>query len=154
MRVRSHIITSAVLAGIIYFIFKSAPMAVSVFFGGILMDLDHVLECYLNFGLKFNVFKTIDVCENCRLKKAHLFLHSYELLLILALLIYWQNLGQIWLGATIGLTAHIVFDMKFNCLYSNSLFFVKRWKVGFDALKIIDAEAQRQKNKDRRQRDL
>ena len=147
MRVRAHITTSIILSAILYLIFKSIPMSISAFLSGVLIDLDHVLECYMNFGPRFNMFNTIKVCESCQLKKAHLFLHSYELLLILAFVIYWQNLGQIWYGIAIGLTMHILLDMMFNCLYPNSLFFVKRWKVGFDALKIIDIEAQKLKNK-------
>lgn len=143
MRVRAHIAATAVFGGLLYYIFRSIPMLISVFLSGVLIDLDHVLDCYLNFGRKFNVWNTINVCENLQLKKTYLFLHSYELLLIYSFIVRWLNLGPVWFGIATGLTFHILLDRMYNYLYPNSLFFIARLKVNFEASKIVDIEAQR-----------
>ena len=147
MRVRAHIATGAVLSGLLFLIFRSLSMAISAFLSSVLIDLDHVLEGYLNYGRKFNVWDTIKVCENCGLKKVRLFLHSYELLFIYSLAVFWLNLGPVWYGIAFGLTLHIILDATVNCLYPNALFFISRWKAGFDTSKIIDVEAQRKKRR-------
>jgi len=121
------------------------PIAVSALLSGILIDLDHVLEGYLNYGKKFNIWTTIKVCENGDLKKAHLFLHSYELLFIYTLLVWWFDLGPVWFGAAIGLAFHIILDAIFNTYYDNGLFFIVRYNRRFKYSRIIDIAAQRKK---------
>ncbi len=150
MRVRAHIATSAVLGVGLYLTLQSMPAALAGFLSGVLIDLDHVLECYLNYGKKFNVRETIKICDNCELKKAHIFLHSYEFILIYAVIIYLFNLkGEIWYGIGFGLTLHILLDSIFNSFYPNGLFFIKRLRKGFNVPDLIDVEAQRIKNKRR-----
>lgn len=141
MRVRSHIATSAALSAIIYCIFRSVPMALGAFLAGVLIDLDHVLEGYLNFGRKFNMWTTIDVCESGKLKKAHLFLHSYEILLIYAFLVWQLNLGIAWYGIALGAAFHLILDAIFNPYYDNALFFIVRYNRRFEYSKIIDVKA-------------
>ena len=140
MRVRAHIITSSALSGILYFIFKSFPMAAAAFLAGVFIDLDHVLEGYINFGRKFNIFKTIEVSENARFKTAYLFLHSYELLLIYTLAAYFLKLGPVWFGIAVGLIVHMVLDNTFNPFYPNGLFFIKRWQEKFKYARIINID--------------
>ena len=147
MRVRAHIATSVVLGGFLYLAFRSLPMAIAAFLSGVLIDLDHVLECYINFGRKFNIWKTIEKCEDCSLEKAYLFLHSYELLAIYALAVYWYQLGDIWYGIGIGVAVHMILDSIFNCYHPNGLFFFKRWKTGFNYSKIVRIEDQKKKRR-------
>lgn len=142
MRVEKHIRAGVILGVVLYPIFRSLPISISAFLSSFLIDLDHVLECYINFGKVFSIEKTIKICEKGKLKKAHLFLHSYELLLIYVLALYWLKLAGIWLGIGIGLTVHLILDALVNCYYSNSLFFVVRWQKGFKYSKIIDIKAQ------------
>jgi len=145
MRVRSHIATSAVLGAIIYYIFKSMPMTASAFLSGVLIDLDHVLECYLNYGENFNMWTTIKICESGKLKKAHLILHSYELVLVYSLLIWWFDLGPVWYGIALGLASHLILDAIFNCYHANGLFFIVRYNKDFKYSKIVDIVAQKKK---------
>ena len=63
MRIKAHIASSAIFGIVLWYIFKSISMAVAIFLSGVLIDLDHVLECYLNFGKTFNIWKTVEVCE-------------------------------------------------------------------------------------------
>jgi hypothetical protein len=117
-------------------------MAGGACLSGIFIDLDHVLEGYINFGKRFNILKTTEVSENAKFKTAYLFLHSYELVLIYTLAVYFLNLGHLWYGIAVGLTFHIILDAMFNPYYSNGLFFIKRWHKKFKYARIINVEYQ------------
>lgn len=152
MRLQEHIATSALFSVILYFIFKSIPLSIAAFLSGFLIDMDHVLECYINFGKKFNVWQTIKICENYELKKAHLFLHSYELILVYSVLVYWFYLGPVWYGIALGLAFHLILDGIFNRYYPNGLFFITRCKRNFKYTKIVNISAEMVKKKLRKRR--
>lgn len=145
MRVRAHIATSAVLGGALYFLFRSVPVSISALLSGVLIDLDHVLEGYINFGGRFNIWHTIKIAEACEFKKLHLFLHSYELLLIISVLMVLFRISGIWLGICAGLLLHIILDSIFNELYPNGMFLIKRWQAAFEPSKILDVEQLKKK---------
>lgn len=142
MRIRQHITTSALLSAVLFYFIKSPPMAIGAFASGILIDLDHVLDCYLNYGLKFNLFKTNEVCEFARLKKVTWVFHSYEFVLIFSLWMFLFKKWGIWYGITAGVFLHMLLDQFYNYVYSNSYFFLKRALVRFNVDKIVDIDAQ------------
>jgi len=142
MRVRAHIATSAVLAGIIYGISKSMPMAIAAFLSGILIDLDHVLEGYISFGKKFNILQTVKIAEECGFKNLYLFMHSYELLLIIALVAFLFKPHDVLVGICFGLLLHIVLDSTFNEIKPNAMFFIQRWKKGFKIHDLVYVDKQ------------
>lgn len=127
-------------------------MSLAAFLSGFLIDLDHVLECYINYGRKFNIWKTIETCESFELKKAHLFLHSYELVLIYSALVCWLGLGPIWYGVSIGLAFHIILDAVFNQYHPNGLFFLARYMRKFEYHRIVDISAAQAKKKQQSKR--
>lgn len=147
MRVRQHIAISAVFSATLYLIFRSVSLSVAAFLSGFLIDLDHVLECYINYGRKFNIWQTIKVCENCELKKAYFFLHSYELILVYSALVCWLGLGPAWYGIALGLAFHVVLDALFNSYHPNGLFFVARHRRKFEYSKIVNVTAALKKNR-------
>ena len=152
MRVRQHIAVSVVFSAVLYLIFKSISLSVAAFLSGFLIDLDHVLECYINYGRKFNIWQTIKVCENCELKKAYLFLHSYELILAYSAMVCWLGLGPAWYGIALGLALHIILDAFFNSYHPNGLFLLERYKKKFEYAKIVDISAQLNKDKARKRK--
>ena len=72
-------------------------------------------------------------------------MHSYELLLIYTLLVYWLGLGNIWYGIGLGMALHLILDNLSNPFYPNMLFLINRKKAGFEYAKIIDIKAQKQR---------
>ena len=152
MRVQEHIAVSAIFSIILYFIFKSLSLSIAAFLSGFLIDLDHVLECYINYGRKFNIWRTIEACESFQLKKAYFFLHSYELVLIYSALICWLGLGPVWYGIALGLALHIVLDSVFNSYHPNGLFFIARHKKNFEYSKIVDINASMTKKQQRKRK--
>jgi len=113
-------------------------MALGAFLGGIFIDLDHVLEGYLEYGMKFNPLHTVDVCQRAALKKIYVFLHSYELILVYALAVFLLQKWGVWFGIGVGMTLHLVLDSTNNCWHPNGYFLIKRFRVGFDLNKILN----------------
>ena len=138
MRVQAHTATGIVFSAALYLVFRSISLSIAAFLSGIFIDLDHVIECYINYGGKFNIWKTIETCETFQLKKAHLFFHSYELILIYSALICWLGLGPVWYGIALGLAFHIVLDAIFNDYHPNGLFFITRHRKKFEYSKIVN----------------
>ena len=150
MRVRPHIASSIALGVVLYYIFKSVPMAISAILSGVLIDLDHVLEGYISFGRKFNIWQTIKIAENCEFRNFYVIMHSYELLFALALLAFIFRPGDVLIGICLGLLLHIIIDSAFNEIRPNAMFFIKRLKAGFKINDLIYVEKQKAKNKSRK----
>lgn len=137
MRIGAHAATSAILGGILSYLFKSIPVGLGVFSSGILIDLDHLTDCYLNYGWKFNPLKTISICHNHELKKVYFFLHSYELLLVYVITIFFLKRFGIWFGSAVGFTLHLMLDSIRNPMNRNAYFLLYRYRNNFDASKLL-----------------
>jgi len=147
VRLPAHIATSAVLSGVLFYLFRSIPMTIGAFLGGIFLDLDHVLDCYMNFGPKFDIRKTIYVCQNLKLKKIYFLLHSYEFILGYLIAIVLLQKGGLWLGIGMGISLHILLDQIVNKTHPGAYSLIYRYKVGFDHKKLINEEAYRKRYK-------
>jgi len=101
---------------------------------GILIDIDHILDYYIQQQITLRI-KTIYLwCIEKRFKLVFLYCHSLELVFILWIAIRLFKLGIFWVALTIGLTQHLVLDIIFNrsIIYPYSYFLsfriVKRFK--------------------------
>ncbi len=56
--------------------------------GGFLIDLDHVLEYFFAFGLKFNLYEFLNGYQFLSSDKIYLIFHAFELFPILLILVY------------------------------------------------------------------
>lgn len=137
MRIRAHVATSAILGGVLSYLFKSIPVGLGAFLSGILIDLDHLLDCYLNYGWKFNPLKTISICHNHELKKLYFFLHSYELLLAYVVAIFFLKKFGIWFGAAAGIALHLMLDNIRNPMVGSSYFLFYRYSKKFEMSKFL-----------------
>ena len=103
-----------VISGGVFYIFGSWAAAAASLVSGIFIDMDHLLDYFVNYGINFDFRKFYSACSEVRFKRLFLLLHSYEFLLIMWVLIYAMKLGLVWKGAAIGFTQHIVLDQLFN----------------------------------------
>lgn len=113
MTVRTHVITSSVLAVTIYAWTNSVATAVSAFISGILIDLDHLLDFFLLSGESFSVRGLFSWCNEGRWERLILIFHSYELYFIYGIFVY-NHPHPILTGILLGTGLHLLLDQAGN----------------------------------------
>lgn len=132
MNVILHSIVGILGGSIFYLITNSSEGAILAAIGAIFIDLDHAYEYYL-YRQRYpsSSFKDfISACLAVELPQIYLFLHSYELLILLTFIFYFlvpYLLPLLW-----GMSLHLLLDLKANPLHWYSYFFLYRLKVKFD----------------------
>ena len=119
MKVKDHIIATVIISSFVYYVFNSLPAFISSLVGGLLIDIDHLIDYYLDQGINFKVRNFFIWCHSDHWTRLTLFLHSFELVFILWGSIIVFNLGVVWVGFAIGFT--ICYDCRWNCL-TNRIF--------------------------------
>ncbi|MDD5449245.1 MAG: hypothetical protein PHO42_01425 [Candidatus Omnitrophica bacterium] len=131
MQVKYHLAISAIIGSIIYAITSSFLNGLISFLAGVLIDIDHLIDYYLNYGLSFKFKAIYEAIKKTALPKLYLFLHSYELLLIFWILIFFIPLRALYLCIAIGLTQHIFLDQIFNPVTARGYLLSYRINRGF-----------------------
>ena len=141
IRPAAHVVVSLAISSGVFYVFNSWAAAVASFIAGVFVDLDHVLDYFLSHGINLNVKKFFAACEENDFKKLFLFLHSFELLAVLWVLIYVMKLDIVWIAIAVGFTHHLLLDQFFNSK-NNRLryFFLYRTKYGFDRKAVVKNE--------------
>jgi len=127
----SHVAASGIIGVFVWLHFKSFDYAIVSFVAGTFIDLDHVIDYYLNHSFTLKVRKIYNACLKMNLKKVYLLLHSYEIVILLWYLIYAMPLGNFWKAVAIGLTQHLIFDQITNPLNTYGYFLTYRIMKGF-----------------------
>ena len=132
-----HLVTTALACAAVQTVTGSPALTAGVAAGGFLIDLDHVLD-YVAFerqrDLRPAAFLRYYLAG--RTRTVVLLLHSYEVLLALALLAWGGNLEWLW-GYVLGAAAlHLPLDIVFNGKVAGRSMvgfysFVYRWRAGF-----------------------
>ena len=113
MKISSHIITSAALAGALYTHSHSVPESATCFLSGVLIDLDHIIDFFLFSGEKFSLPAFFSWCNDARWKKISLLLHSYELWGLLCLAAFYFD-SAVLRGVLWGAGLHLGLDQIAN----------------------------------------
>lgn len=114
MRSEYHLIATLATSSVIYAVSKSIPCFLVSFISGFLIDLDHLLDYYIQEGISLDFGKFYNHCIEHRFKYLTIIFHSLELLFLLWGIIYIFKLGPFWLALTIGFSQHMLFDLIFN----------------------------------------
>ena len=111
MKARYHVAVSATLS--VPFLFVGEYwMALTCLLFGILIDIDHQLDFYLLFGrFTWNITELSEELEKHSKTMFFCPLHSWEFIILLVLLSYWFNM---FVGAVVSVTVHLITDMMFN----------------------------------------
>ena len=109
MKVQTHIYTSALLGGSLYATTQSTQIAVSCFLSGIFIDIDHVFDFLIFSGEKFSVKNMFSWCNELRWQKVTLFFHSYEIYIILSIILYYFP-DYMFIGILLGSGLHLALD--------------------------------------------
>jgi hypothetical protein len=138
MRARNHVIVSAGVSLGFQALMHSWPATLGCFFSGVLIDIDHYLEyCILRKKFPFRYRDLVDFCHRDKSDKVYLYFHAYEYLFVLWFSIFFFHLGKIWLGVTIGLTVHLIFDQFTNPIKPLFYFLIFRIQNQFEKTKIL-----------------
>lgn len=137
MRPLAHAVTSGIISILVWAHFKSIRCAVVSFMAGVLIDLDHFIDYYTNYGFSLKIKDIYYIWVDTKLKKLYLFLHSYELIILFWAAIYALSLSNVWKAAAIGLTQHLVFDQITNPLNTFGYFITYRMIKGFNKKLLI-----------------
>ena len=128
-----HILISAVTSGALQYAYASWPATVVCFLSGVLIDLDHVPDfCFQKKKIIFHPRELFDFCEREYGNKTVLALHSYELLLLLWVIIFVGKLNYLWIAMAMGATVHMLFDQLTNPAHPLAYFFWFRLKHKFN----------------------
>lgn len=147
MKPSRHIAVSFSLGLALWFFTKSFPAAILCFISGIFMDLDHIIEYLIQYGLKdFTLRNVYNVSINTpkrhleqRFKKLYLVFHSWEIaILLIFLAAYTKNIYVFAFAA--GYFIHLVMDYLGNELYCPSYFIIYRAMKKFDTDKLIEED--------------
>ncbi|MCX5781983.1 MAG: hypothetical protein NT145_04685 [Elusimicrobia bacterium] len=141
MRLTQHIAVSSIVSLGLYAWTQSFPIAISSFLAGFLLDLDHLIDYWREHPIKFDLIHFFKTCEEFRLVKVYLFLHSIELLLPLGFLAYYSRSPWV-LGFLIGFSQHMLFDHLLNPVFPYTYSFFYRWNKGFANEKVFDIKKQ------------
>ncbi len=133
MELRSHVIASIIFSTLFFVVFKSWTIATVSFFSGVLIDIDHVFDYFLEFRKRFEVKEFFDVHHNRKILFFMAIFHSWELLALLSICAFLMSWNPWIVGTIIGFTQHIIFDQIFNKNFNRLIyFFFWRMKNGFN----------------------
>jgi hypothetical protein len=132
MRPSQHVAISGIITIGFFAVTKSWVGSLACFLSGIFIDLDHVLDFWIaKKKFLFSYEELYAYFAQERQGKLYLLLHSYELLALFWLAIYFLHLDVLWLGVAWGLTTHMIADQITNPLRAFGYFLVYRIKHGF-----------------------
>lgn len=133
MKLQYHAAVSAVSAGILYVIFKSWALSAALFITGVCIDLDHVLDYFLENGMDINIKKFFSFFYEERHRKITLLLHGWEWLILLGICVKITN-WNLWVtGALIGYSLHIILDYFYSKAPFRSYSLIWKWGKKFNS---------------------
>ena len=120
----AHFIATSVVAFLFFNYSRDFKVVFACFLGGILVDLDHLIDYFLYFGLHFNL-KYFFQSRFLLSRKVYLFLHHWELAAVLAVIAF---LGKsMYLSAfTVSLSLHLLID---NVQRDNKFFYLFSYRL-------------------------
>ncbi|NQT32702.1 MAG: hypothetical protein HQ594_03405 [Candidatus Omnitrophica bacterium] len=124
-----HLILALVLAAFFYWLTGRWVWPILGIAGGILIDIDHFVDYFNHYGLKF-VFSDF-YCQNYGVSgKRYVFLHSWEIIILLWLISRWVLwITPIVTGMTIHLLADYIFHQHMHFIYFSLIY---RWYHKFE----------------------
>ena len=133
MKLKQHITISLFFSAFLYAISKSWIIFGSSLISGVLIDLDHILDYFMAYGINIRIKQFFEVCHNLKIPRVRLIFHSWELLFLLSICVFLVGWNPWIVGTIVGFTQHIVLDQVFNKPNKWTYFFFWRLKKGFSS---------------------
>lgn len=142
MKAVEHGALSLVAGGSLWLLSDSFAAGASCFLTGLLLDVDHLVDYLLHHPRANTLADLVDVCENCRLLRVVLPLHSWELLLLVPpALGLFPGQQVLVAGIALGLATHLLADQLSNPVTGRAYFLIHRWRNGFRRSAFFDPAA-------------
>lgn len=139
MRPGHHAVISLGLSALVVWGFRSWTAAFFCFLSGVFIDIDHCLDyCFIKKKFPFRYRQLLDYCEKDPQWRPYLIFHSYELLLLFWMSIYYFRLNEIWIAAALSASVHLLCDQMSNPFKLLAYFFIYRFKHGFERKEIFN----------------
>lgn len=146
----SHHIGVSLIAGVVtFFTIRAILPSVVCFLAGWLIDVDHIWDFYANGCRRFSIKRFGLAMDSGEIKKAHFYLHSYELLLILILLSFATQFNYLLSYTALGFAIHLFLDQIGNPVNSLTYFLTYRILNGFKPEIIFKTSLRKQKVRER-----
>ena len=126
-----HFVASSLISSFVYILYRSIGVSLIAFVAGIFIDLDYILDYLLNYGLRHawrNWREFYSVCDEMKFEKVYLFLHSFELVILLWILVrclsyfYGARTVNLYRALAIGFTQHLLLDFFSNPVHPLAYF--------------------------------
>lgn len=137
MKPAGHIVASCAVSVFVWWYFRSSACALVSFLSGVLIDADHLIDYFADHPFPAHPKKIYNACRDIKCRKLYLFLHSYELIFLLWVLIWALSLSDIWKAFAIGLTQHVMLDQTTNPIIKTGYFLTVRIMKRFDKKSLI-----------------
>lgn len=131
IQIRYHVGASILVAAAYYAVTGSAPGSLLCAASGVLIDVDHFYDYLRHPGRRLDWKHFVDTHYHARLKRIVLFLHSWELLLLLWLGACFTRHALFFLPVAVGFTQHMLLDCVRNCESPLTYFILYRMAKGF-----------------------
>jgi len=142
-----HIAISSCVSVLVWLIFRSFSATAACFVTGIFLDIDHLIDYAVNYGLRFRGRHFFKAFEYEAFENIFLFLHSWEFVAIYLALLWIINWKPVAIGAGIGIIVHLLVDHFFNDHSKLAYFFSYRLLHGFSAKHFYGAAEYRKRLK-------
>jgi hypothetical protein len=109
--------------------------------GGFFIDLDHLVEYLIVFGLNFDLQTFFSGIYFEQSGKLHIFFHGWEYVLIGLLIFYFlknQKLKALFLALSLGMFFHLTADVFLNHLSVPTYSILYRYSMDFDLRELSD----------------
>lgn len=123
MKLKSHITVSIIFSAFLFAISKSWIIFTSSFIGGVLIDIDHILDYSREHGIDLRIKQFYERFHRKEVTRVWIILHSWELLLLMSICAFLMGWNPWIVGTIIGLTQHIILDQIFNKLNNGHISF-------------------------------
>lgn len=146
----AHLIISLLIGFFVWRIYKKPlPAFIAALLGGFFIDLDHLFDYYLVFGLNFNLRYFLESDHFLLSKKIYVPFHAWEYVILFS--IYYLNLVKRFkntkikiskyilsflLALTLGIYSHLIIDTATNNIVLPGYSIIYRAINNYDAEKI------------------
>jgi len=131
MKAEHHIVISTAVSGSLYALCPSWQLALAALVAGVLIDLDHCVDYIIEFGVWSNWRNFFRSFHEGQYAQIYIFLHSWELLLVLGAASWLTGCNPWVVGVLIGATQHMILDQLSNGTAGAGYFLLWRWSKGF-----------------------
>lgn len=146
LHLSAHVLTGVIAGYIVWRIWKNPFSAfLTSFAGGVLIDLDHLIDYFFAFGFKFRLEYFIKGYQFLASDKIYIFFHGWEYVILLAAIAWFIKFNIKLKAALLALALGMFFHLSIDTLTNEGAQFkvysiIYRAKNNFDLRQLVTPE--------------